>query len=56
MVRSYEKWYYAMPQRLRRVYERALYYIENPQHGKKRVGRAIGLVPPPQRHVVTNHH
>ena len=22
----------------------------------KRMGRALGLVPPPQRHVVTNHH
>jgi anaerobic magnesium-protoporphyrin IX monomethyl ester cyclase len=48
MVRSYEKWYYAYPQRTRRFFERALYYIENPQFGKKRVGRALGLVPPPQ--------
>ena len=28
--------------------ERALYYVENPQFGKKRVGRALGLVPPPK--------
>ena len=56
MVRSYERWYYAMPQRLRRVWERALYYSENPLYGRKRVGRMIGLVPPPQRHVVTSHH
>jgi anaerobic magnesium-protoporphyrin IX monomethyl ester cyclase len=56
MVRSYEKWYYGMPQRVRRFYERALYYMENPKYGQKRLGRAVGLVPPPKRHVVTNHH
>ena len=56
MVRSYERWYYAMPQRLRRVWERAMYYSENPVYGRKRVGRMLGLVPPPQRHVVTSHH
>ena len=56
MVRSYERWYYAMPQRLRRFYERGLYYLENPAFGRKRLGRAVGLVPPPKRHVVTNHH
>jgi radical SAM superfamily enzyme YgiQ (UPF0313 family) len=56
MVRSYEKWYYSMPQRAKRFYERALYYMENPRYGKKRMGRALHLVPPPQRHVVTSHH
>jgi anaerobic magnesium-protoporphyrin IX monomethyl ester cyclase len=56
MVRTYERWYYSMPQRAKRFYERALYYVENPQFGRKRLGRAIGLVPPPKRHVVTNHH
>ena len=24
-----------------------MYYIENPQFGKKRLGRTFGLVPPP---------
>ena len=56
IVRSYERWYYSMPQRLRRVYERAIYYLENPVYGRKRLGRAVGLVPPPKRHVVTSHH
>jgi len=56
MVRSYERWYYSMPQRAKRFYERALYYMENPQYGRKRLGRVLGLVPPPQRHVVTSHH
>jgi radical SAM superfamily enzyme YgiQ (UPF0313 family) len=48
MVRSYERWYYAYPQRAKRFMERALYYMENPQFGKKRLGRALGLVPPPK--------
>ena len=48
MVRSYERWYYGYPQRSRRFMERALYYLENPQFGKKRLGRALGLVPPPR--------
>ncbi len=56
MVRSYERWYYSMPQRTKRFFERALYYLENPKYGRKRVGRALGLVPPPKRHVVTSHH
>ena len=56
MVRSYERWYYSMPQRAKRFYERALYYMENPQFGRKRLGRAVGLVPPPRRHLVTSHH
>ena len=56
MVRSYEQWYYSMPQRVKRVWERALYYSENPVYGRKRLGRMLGLVPPPQRHVVTHHH
>lgn len=47
MVRSYERWYYGYSQRARRFMERALYYVENPQFGKKRFGRALGLVPPP---------
>ena len=25
-----------------------MYYMENPQFGKKRLGRAFGLVPPPK--------
>ncbi|MEZ6004621.1 MAG: radical SAM protein [Planctomycetota bacterium] len=56
MVRSYEKWYYSMPQRARRFYERALYYMENPHYGRKRLGRAVGLVPAPAPKVVTRHH
>ncbi|MAE27514.1 MAG: radical SAM protein [Planctomycetota bacterium] len=56
MARTYESWYYTYPQRVRRFYERALYYLENPHYGKKRLGRAVGLVPPPQRHIVTSHH
>ena len=48
MVRSYEKWYYAYPQRSRRFLERMMYYLENPMFGRKRLGRALGLVPPPQ--------
>jgi hypothetical protein len=48
MVRSYERWYYGYGQRARRFFERTLYYIENPHFGKKRLGRALGLVPPPK--------
>ncbi len=48
MVRSYERWYYGYSQRARRFFERSLYYLENPQFGKKRLGRALGLVPPPK--------
>ena len=44
MVRNYERWYYSWPARGRRVWERALYYLENPAYAKKRVGRAMGLV------------
>jgi radical SAM superfamily enzyme YgiQ (UPF0313 family) len=47
MVRNYEKWYYGYPQRARRLIERSMYYLENPLFAKKRVGRALGLVPPP---------
>jgi hypothetical protein len=47
MVRSYERWYYGYGQRARRFMERAMYYMENPQFGKKRLGRALGIVPPP---------
>ena len=47
MVRSYERWYYGYNQRARRFMERAMYYFENPHFGKKRLGRALGLVPPP---------
>ncbi len=49
MVRSYERWYYGYGQRARRFMERTLYYLENPQFGRKRLGRALGLVPPPER-------
>jgi radical SAM superfamily enzyme YgiQ (UPF0313 family) len=56
MARSYERWYYTYPQRVRRFYERALYYMENPLYGRKRLGRLVGLVPPPKRHIVTSHH
>ena len=48
MVRSYERWYYGYGQRSRRFMERMLYYMENPLFGRKRLGRAMGLVPPPQ--------
>jgi len=48
MVRSYERWYYGYSQRARRFFERTLYYMENPHFGKKRLGRALGLVPPPK--------
>jgi len=48
MVRSYEKWYYAYPQRRRRFMERMMYYMENPLYGRKRLGRALGLVPAPR--------
>ncbi len=44
MVRNYERWYYSYPARGRRVFERALYYLENPEYFRKRVGRAFGLV------------
>ena len=47
MVRSYERWYYGYGQRARRFMERSLYYLENPAFGRKRLGRAFGLVPPP---------
>jgi radical SAM superfamily enzyme YgiQ (UPF0313 family) len=49
MVRSYEKWYYGYGQRAKRFFERAFYYMENPKYGRKRLGRAVGLVPPPAR-------
>ncbi|MBI5432181.1 MAG: radical SAM protein [Planctomycetes bacterium] len=48
MVRNYERWYYGYNQRAKRFMERTMYYIENPKYGKKRLFRAIGLVPPPQ--------
>jgi radical SAM superfamily enzyme YgiQ (UPF0313 family) len=56
MVRSYERWYYAMPQRMRRTLERTSYYLENPAFLKKRLGRALGIVAAPERHLVTRHH
>jgi hypothetical protein len=55
MVRSYERWYYGYNQRAKRFLERAMYYIENPQFGRKRVGRALGLVPPPKSQNVHAH-
>jgi len=48
MVRSYERWYFGTGQRTKRFMERALYYLENPVYGRKRLGRALGLVPPPK--------
>lgn len=48
LVRRYERWYYAYPQRTRRFMERMMYYMENPTFGRKRIGRALGIVPPPQ--------
>jgi anaerobic magnesium-protoporphyrin IX monomethyl ester cyclase len=48
MVRSYEQWYYGYSQRARRFMERVMYYLENPLYGRKRLGRAVGLVPPPK--------
>ena len=48
MVRSYERWYYGYNQRAKRFLERTMYYLENPQFGKKRLGRALGIVPPPR--------
>ena len=48
MVRTYERWYYGYGQRSWRFMERVLYYLENPLFGRKRLGRALGLVPPPQ--------
>ena len=56
MVRSYERWYYSMPQRAKRMAERAIYYLENPAFGRKRLGRALGIVPAPKRPIVTSHH
>jgi len=54
MVRNYERWYYAYPQRARRLMERVGYYLENPVFARKRVGRALGIVPPPRSsHVMT---
>jgi len=44
MVRNYERWYYSYPARGRRIFERSLYYLENPEYFKKRIGRAFGLV------------
>ena len=51
MVRNYERWYYAYPQRAKRFIERSLYYLENPMFAKKRIGRAFGIVPPPSNKV-----
>ena len=48
MVRNYERWYYAYPQRMKRVMERTMYYLENPLFARKRLGRALGIVPPPK--------
>src|SRR5690606_14986704 len=53
MVRSYEQWYYGYSQRARRFMERMMYYMENPLYGRKRLGRAVGLVPPPKSESVT---
>lgn len=45
MVRTYERWYYSSPARARRVMERTMYYLENPTYFRKRIGRALGVVP-----------
>ena len=42
MVRNYERWYYTMSARNRRIYERCLFYAENPTFLKKRIGRLFG--------------
>src|SRR4029079_16546440 len=47
MARSYELWDEGSNERARRFMERAMYSLETPQFGKKRLGRALGLVPPP---------
>jgi hypothetical protein len=49
MVRSYEKWYYGVPQRAKRFMERSMYYMENPHYAKRRMARAVGLAPAPIR-------
>ena len=43
MVRTYERWYYSMPARSKRIWERCLFYAENPTFLKKRIGRSFGL-------------
>ncbi|MCZ6598267.1 MAG: radical SAM protein [Planctomycetota bacterium] len=48
IVRNYERWYYNYPQRFRRMIERVTYYAENPVFARKRVGRMLGIVPPPR--------
>ena len=48
MVRNYERWYYGYGQRAKRMVERVGYYLENPNFAKKRIGRALGIVPPPK--------
>ena len=48
MVRNYERWYYGYGQRAKRMIERFGYYMENPTFAKKRLGRALGIVPPPK--------
>ncbi|MDG1498440.1 MAG: radical SAM protein [Planctomycetota bacterium] len=42
MVRNYERWYYTMGARNRRLFERCLFYAENPTFLKKRIGRLFG--------------
>jgi hypothetical protein len=34
--------------------ERTMDYLENPQFGRKRLGRAMGIVPPPRSESVAN--
>ena len=48
MVRNYERWYYGYSQRAKRLVERSGYYLENPTFAKKRLGRMLGIVPPPK--------
>jgi hypothetical protein len=43
MVSDYERWYNQPSQRARRWLSRLQYYFENPEEGKDRVKRAVGL-------------
>ena len=43
MVSDYERWYNKPTQRAKRWMSRFQYYIENPEEGKHRVKRAVGL-------------
>lgn len=51
MVSDYERWYNNPTQRARRWMTRFQYYIENPDEGKERLKRAVGLAKKPQQTV-----